>query len=474
MTAHRASLAPSRLRTLVQGGVLVFVAVGLTQTWLIDGLAVPYQVAGGSMAGTLLGVHRNVVCGDCGCPFACGTEVLPAAARAVCLNCGYADNDLESLPDVGGDYVLIDRTAFSARAPRRWEIVAFRQSSQADKILVKRVVGLPGELVEIRRGDVYADGHIARKNLAQQRALAVLVHDARFSPTREPTPPRHWRAERSNSRWSAAGGRFTHAAGPKNEPADWLAYHHGRRQVGTNAGVSNQSLESPVTDLSAYNPSQPRREEDVHAVADLLLSFRLSDVSGRGTFCIRITDGRDHFEARLEFDGGQPRCRVFRNDSPLPDAAGKVFPASGQRLVEVSLVDQQFLLALDGQAVLAWPYEQTEPPGTRPSCPLAIGVQGLGATVCDLRVYRDVYYTDPIGLRGSRRGERPVRLGAGQYYLLGDNSPVSEDSRTWPQGAVDAKLLLGKPLLAIPPARLSLGTWWRFQVPNPAGIRYIQ
>ncbi len=129
MTAHRSSLAPSRLRTLVQGGVLVLVAVGLTQTWLINGLAVPYRVAGGSMAGTLLGMHRNVVCGDCGCPFACGTEVLPAAARAVCLNCGYAGNDLESLPDVGGDYVLIDRTAFSARAPRRWEIVAFRQSS---------------------------------------------------------------------------------------------------------------------------------------------------------------------------------------------------------------------------------------------------------------------------------------------------------------------------------------------------------
>ena len=74
------------------------------------------------------------------------------------------------------------------------------------------------------------------------------------------------------------------------------------------------------------------------------------------------------------------------------------------------------------------------PPADPPACPLALGVEGLEVTVGDLRVYRDVYYTDPVGSRGHRGSSRPVPLGAGQYYVLGDNSPVSEDSRHWPAG----------------------------------------
>jgi signal peptidase I len=250
-----------------------------------------------------------------------------------------------------------------------------------------------------------------------------------------------------------------HAAGREDEPIDWLVYHHGR---------------SPVTDLCGYNPSQPRREEDVHPVTDLRLSFRLGDVSGSGTFRVRASDGRDSFEARLTFDGDQPRYRVYRNGRPLSDAPGKFSAAGGNRLVEVSLVDQQFLLAVDGQTLWAESYERPEPPPIPPSSPLAIGVQGLQVTIGGLRIDRDVYYTDPMGSRGHRRGRRAVRLGTGQYYVLGDNSPVSEDSRRWPEwGEVDAKLLVGKPLAAVTPTRLSLAGWWHFQVPNPAQIRYI-
>ena len=81
-----------------------------------------------------------------------------------------------------------------------------------------------------------------------------------------------------------------------------------------------------------------------------------------------------------------------------------------------------------------------------------------------------------------------MRLAADEYYVLGDNSPVSEDSRTWPDGgAIDAKLLVGKPLVAIP--SVLIAPWWDdrdFQVPRiwaeirqplewrSAGIRYIR
>ena len=68
-----------------------------------------------------------------------------------------------------------------------------------------------------------------------------------------------------------------------------------------------------------------------------------------------------------------------------------------------------------------------------------------------------------------------MRLAADEYFVLGDNSPVSDDSRTWPdRGAVVAKLLVGKPLVAIPSLEVTPWRGWHFQVPNLRGIRYIQ
>ena len=150
--------------------VWLLLAAAMLETWLVAGLAVPCRVVGDSMAETLLGAHREIVCADCGRRFACGVDPRSARPQAVCPNCGYAANDLLSLPELDGDRLLIDRTAFSLRRPRRWEIVALRHPQRANEILVKRVVGLPGESIEIRNGDVYADGQIQRKNLAQQHA----------------------------------------------------------------------------------------------------------------------------------------------------------------------------------------------------------------------------------------------------------------------------------------------------------------
>jgi signal peptidase I len=68
-----------------------------------------------------------------------------------------------------------------------------------------------------------------------------------------------------------------------------------------------------------------------------------------------------------------------------------------------------------------------------------------------------------------------VQLGDGQYFVLGDNSPISKDSRCWPDGpAVEAGLLVGRPFLVHFPAQQVRWGDWRFQVPDPSRIRYIR
>ncbi|MBN2476128.1 MAG: hypothetical protein JXB62_16065 [Pirellulales bacterium] len=468
--SHVPPRARSRPRRWIERLVWLALAALAMRTWYVQGLLIPCQVTSGSMAETLLGPHREVICGDCGHRFVCGADLRPVSVRAVCPYCGHTQNDLETLPDIDGDRLLIGKSSFAFRRPRRWEVVALRRPREADRIHVKRVVGLPGETVLIRHGDVFADGQIRRKTLSQQRAMAILVHDATCRPTLDPVPPTRWQAERADSRWGASGGRFARPSMAENEPIDWLVYHHWHRRAGPRGSV----VEGPVTDLVGYNQTRPRRQEDVHPVTDLLLSLRLIEASGPGRLLIRADDGSEQFDVRI--DPSRGRYEVLHNGRPLGTTTGRLPDRDETLLVEVSLFDQQFLLAFDGRPAFApWPYERRSAAPKPKSQPLAIGAQGLGVLIHDVAIYRDVYYTHSLGFPGHTTRGGTYKLGPDEYFVLGDNSPISDDSRTWPEGhAVDAKFLVGKPLLVHFPARPWTLGGWVFQVPDSARIRYIR
>lgn len=457
------------------GRVVFLIVVGIIlRTWLIEGFFVPLKVTSGSMAKTLLGPHRVVTCGDCQYRFPCGTQRRKATRRALCPNCGFSENDPRERPVVDGDRILVGKSAFHFRPPRRWEVVAFRHPERPSETVVKRVVGLPGESIQIRHGDIYVGQVIQRKDLAKQRAMAVLVYDADFPPAARAGMPSRWQNDplhASNAGWETHGGRFRHRSAPVTASFDWLTYRHWRRLPGRAAYAE----ESPVTNARGYNQPPRERAENVHHVSDLLLSFRVVATSGLGDLSVRATDGRDEFIVRMRPDRGV--FDVLRGGRPLSDARGRgVLPdlSEGVR-IEVSLIDRQFLFALDGHSVVTYPYEPSDRRSTPGYGPLAIGSNGLDVEIGSLRVYRDVYYTHPIGPAGRWGLDDPVHLSGGEWFVLGDNSPISDDSRTWPNGpVVPQNLLIGKPLLVHFPAfRVDLGRW-HFQVPNPARIRYIR
>jgi signal peptidase I len=59
-------------------------------------------------------------------------------------------------PDlVTGDRLLADKVSYLLHPPRRGDIVIFYYPRDPSQIFVKRVIGLPGETIAIRRGDVY-------------------------------------------------------------------------------------------------------------------------------------------------------------------------------------------------------------------------------------------------------------------------------------------------------------------------------
>ena len=56
-----------------------------------------------------------------------------------------------------GDSVIIDKLTYRFRDPERYEIIVFKQKGTGED-LIKRVIGLPFETVQIVEGEFYIDG----------------------------------------------------------------------------------------------------------------------------------------------------------------------------------------------------------------------------------------------------------------------------------------------------------------------------
>lgn len=59
-----------------------------------------------------------------------------------------------------GDRFLGSRIAYLIHDPERFDIILFPLPDEPKRLLVKRIVGMPGETVEIKEGHVYINGNI--------------------------------------------------------------------------------------------------------------------------------------------------------------------------------------------------------------------------------------------------------------------------------------------------------------------------
>jgi signal peptidase I len=411
-------------------GALLRVAVGCAlgalfiHTWLVAGLFQAVIVASGSMAPALDGPHRLWTCGACGEAFTCGLESLPQAGRpAVCPYC-QSPNDAGAGVDRRGSRVIVDRSAYYWRAPRRWECVVLNGPRQEHAWSVKRIVGLPGERVEIREGEVWIDGQIARKTLAQTRQTAVRVHAAR-APANA-----HWDLDGG---WQTEHDRYVHPAdttsAPQGERAiQWLEYHHPARS--RTAGARDRG---PILDESPCNQAESRL---LNPVSDVLVTCRVA--CGRsGALLVRGSSGGRRFVVRLDLDANEV---TLRRDQLVVASKRAIDLGRGPFQLDWMLADGQAQLAIDGQLVVECVSPSNgAPPDGWPG--LAFGAEGADVSLSRLQVLRDVYYTP-----GPPGSNHEYVLGPDEYFLLGDNSPHSEDSRWWPRSGVAAEHLIGRAL----------------------------
>lgn len=552
------------LRSLMEAFVSLFVAVLMFRTFAAEG----YMISTGSMAPSLLGYHKRVTCPTCGITFPFGTSydtdeepeaspVLATRSRAVCPNCGQPGIDVTDVPRNHGDQLLVNKQAYLTQAPQRWDIVVFRNPARPTEAYVKRVVGLPGERIQIVAGDVFVDGRIARKNYDEQLATRILVHDHDFQPQGDTAYEPHWipapLEASSNSRtsppaWISRASAFelksAETRRPDKAPVAWVEYHHWIRSGGQHdttvhldqwpediepqsvpkaglrfdprkhefsvigalsAETARQLMELTddsnfrnavcelyelshvvaVSDSYGYNP-----DEEVGTpvpVRDLIFSARVDVLRGPGEFIVELTNGSTRFS--VVFDAARRDVHLYTesipSDSSLTETSG---PATEQNLtapwpvkfgkesvIEVSIVDKQVIVAIDGKPLFdPWRFEGSaavQPPRV----PVRFGARGVDVTVRHVKLYRDIYYTDT---RSRHAVNRPFELHDDEYFVLGDNSPVSHDSRRWDNPVVNKSLLVGKPfLIHLPskPGNLRIGDRdMHLRIPDWERMRFLR
>lgn len=509
-------------RSLCESTVCLLIAVIIFRTYAIEG----YLISTGSMAPHLLGYHQRVQCPTCGTLFTYGVayDADPSAwarqmhasvmERIYCHNCGQQNIDLSLVPRNHGDQLLVFKQAYWGRLPRRWEVVVFRNPAATEEAYVKRVVGLPNESIQVRHGDVYADGIICRKSWSEQHALRILVHEHKAETTDRNQRWHVLPVSQEAPSWQAVADSFVFYGANEPQKWSWVEYEHRLYQGGNHetwvslevwpdtihpelvppAGLKFdavnkrlrcigvlpvQVVESliaqcqdhafvsalrqlqaashvgPVTDLCIYNPLEHRAGR--HSVSDLMLSLELSLAEGEGEFAVELHDGDDVYTFVL--DTRHHEVRLFAAGDNNPVVSSPIASELLQRslLIEVSLFDRQIMVAINGQVCLpAWLLAK-DPPVHGVARPIRFGAQGLTATVRRLKVYRDVYYAAEDSIHA---GDKPYQLASDELFVLGDNSPVSYDSRKWLHPGVPTKLLLGKPFIVhLPsrPARLKTG-----------------
>ena len=57
-----------------------------------------------------------------------------------------------------GDRVVGNRLSYLTKDPERYDIIIFKYPDDESQLFIKRIIGLPGETVEIRDGHIYIDG----------------------------------------------------------------------------------------------------------------------------------------------------------------------------------------------------------------------------------------------------------------------------------------------------------------------------
>lgn len=523
----------------LQSLIVAFVLAMTFRGFVTEGFVIPT----GSMAPTLLGKNIRIHSTQTGWDFPLGVDqdqrkVDARFLRDPMLGPEYrgAVSSEPQPPIRMGDRILVLKSLFPFSRPSRFDVVVFKNPTNPngeDGNYIKRLVGLPNESIWLVDGDVFTTATkdaddwnsygIQRKPEHVQRAVWQPVQNADFIPVRPgdlsaDTPYRG--APWEGGEWDTTGRQY-------------------RCDTAERTTLGWEPRFREINDWASYNMLLPsgRAQERVPTHDVRVAAALIPDADGLAT-TLEITGRKTIFRYELKDDKIRlSLCLVeFMEHALSWEDLGEFefdgFAAGRATNVEFWHVDQSLAVFVDGKRVAYgeydWkPEERTLRAATREadferlaaidageSTVLRWHFEGSPLSIDRVRLARDLYYRTGLLSAGAHRnptnagfesivdlshptlrgrpafGTHPAnlaKLGPDHFFMLGDNSTASSDSRLWgnphPLVAVQIDpspfvvhrdLLLGKAWVVYFPAPHSITPGGRALIPDFGGLRFIR
>lgn len=529
---HPPKTLAETVKETLESIVVAFILAFAFRAFVVEAFVIPT----GSMATGLYGDHFTTTCPTCGFEYARSVSSSEAAAAqsrgpkhqspdTVCPNCSTPEKVdwLQAARPESGDRILVHKwpldVPWAFLPPERWEVTVFKDPKDGTTNFIKRLVGLPGDVLEIIDGDVYvASQERLRKEapdllamlddlrhqtwlLSQgERGVTAAILEQGYKAAneqllpflqiqRKPDTPSGQRAQNTlwfnvynhdflpNYKHLRSGAQVGWA--PVEDNGAWDTH---QREV-TFSSNSDRLLKihfagKEITDFYAYNTDDPSRGPDAPAnyVGDVRLRFVWFPGENQGgALVLELSRDKDLFTAEIRLDGklslqGPDLTRPGRQIK-LDSRERDPFAPGEAVEVEFSNLDYRVALRIGGEEVLVTAADEYYPTIDRMKrflteaekgndggkvvepTTVAIGGRQMECRLRHLTLERDVYYTSPMLERtgaaeagrsnpfyqqpGWGTAGRPILLREngrpyeGEYFMLGDNSPSSMDSRLW-------------------------------------------
>lgn len=464
----------------------IVVAIILTLTFRTF-LGENYQIPTGSMAPTLQGRHMDVVCPECSYQYRTGASqenedngfARSEVTATACPICHYRlmldkKNHLNER-SFGGDRIIVSKLAYAFSEPQRWDVFVFKYPGNPKINYIKRLVGLPGETLLIRHGDVFtatsADGQvpsqqefkIARKPGDKVGAMLQLVDDTYYRSVslREFQWPQRWIPIPFPSTQAVAwqteveNRPLVHTVKATSE-ISWLGYRHliPRHQdwqsVVNGADPDLTGYQGQlITDYYEYNDSYPNGNSDCfNWVGDLAFEAHANVLTDSGELLFDIVEGGIHHQCRIDIASGKATMTLDDDHGRLgfgDDGGDAMREVSGQSAIRgrgtytvrfANVDDQLFLWVNDKLVSFSGPTSFVSPRDLVPRwseqdpgdfMPVRIGVKQAEVRVHRLRVFRDVYYI------AAKVGQHGADSDYGIFWAANSNAiqEVLSNPQTW-------------------------------------------
>ena len=455
-----------------------------------------FRIPTGSMADTLKGAHFCLRCRQCGYQYDHGfvperyrlpQDTIPdgniSLPRTRCPSCGYYQPTGGAMRVANGDRILVLKCIYQFFEPKQWDVIVFKNPLDPSENYIKRLVGRPGETVEIIDGDVYINGQISRKPTKVQNELWMPVYNNDYQPVNPYAPSfnnHQWDQpfRTGSSQWKIdkTSPTLFHLDSPSDQ-INTLFYDTTDDTNNDTKGGNNFRATYAYDDVGEY--------KNMPYCSDLMVRFYAHSTDRQGRIGIALSKYQTNYKAWIDLTGEMVIAKTEKNDDKLMELARKSIGSAvinKSALVKFANVDHQLTFQFGSEKLTYDLGRAPESAGEiRADIQPQVEIFGSGKlTLSHVAIFRGIHYTEAKFLNSPERGratrDNPFPLKKDEFFVLGDNSPNSEDGRWWSRtgiankgqrpynkGVVPRDYLVGKALFVYWPSG--------FEFPWPASLK---